>query len=66
MNFVEFWPNFKSLMISFSSELIPNLQGSGAGEWEGGGGGGSSVSYKHMFCILSVHQRAEINYTIYK
>ena len=23
-------------MISFSSELIPNLQGSGAGEWGGG------------------------------
>ena len=54
MNFVEFWPNFKSLMISFSSELIPNLQGSGAGEWEGGGGGWKQCFVQaHVLYIIS-------------
>ena len=38
-------------MISFSFELIPNLQGSGAGEWEGGGGGVEAV-FRTSTCFV--------------
>ena len=50
--------------ISFSSELILHLHGSGdggGGVYRGGGWVGFSRCSKRLFLILSVNQPAEIN-----
>ena len=67
MTFPKFSHRFKSIAISFSSELILHLHCSGdGGGGVYGGGGGSFWSSKCMFLILSVNQPAEINYMINK